>query len=254
MKKYIKHSLSKFQQYYFSIGKSKVECNICGWSGRKFIGGGWHPNTKCPKCNSMVRHRLVHASIDKNNEIILSNIKSILHFAPDSCLADYLRNICNQYTTADFLAVGYNYGNIDLELDISSMATIESESYSCLIALDVLEHVPDHKNAIKEIYRILSTNGYCILTVPQKDNLETTFEDNSIVDPVKRKEIFGQADHLRIYGNDFKELMENAGFKVKIMDEFSFESEFSKLHGLFPPIHSKNINATNYRKIYIGRK
>ena len=41
-----------------------------------------------------------------------------------------------------------------------------------------------------------------------------TFEDSNIVDPKERLRIFGQADHVRIYGQDYKNRLERVGFIV----------------------------------------
>lgn len=40
-----------------------------------------------------------------------------------------------------------------------------------------------------------------------------TYEDLSVTDPLERERLFGQHDHLRRYGPDFIQRLENAGFK-----------------------------------------
>lgn len=50
--------------------------------------------------------------------------------------------------------------------------------------------------ALHEIYRILVEGGMAIITVPQKDNLEETFEDSSIRTAEGRIKYFGHEDHL----------------------------------------------------------
>ncbi len=67
------------------------------------------------------------------------------------------------------------------------MQVLKDNSVDCLIACDVLEHIPDHKKAMEEINRVLRTNGVCILSVPQKDNLEITEEDITLITPELRK-------------------------------------------------------------------
>ena len=47
--------------------------------------------------------------------------------------------------------------------------------------------------------------------------LEKTFEDPSINDPKKQLELFGQPDHVRIYGKDYADRLYSAGFKVEII-------------------------------------
>lgn len=53
-----------------------------------------------------------------------------------------------------------------------------------------------------------------IFQIPQDYNRTTTFEDNSITDPNKRAEIFGQYDHVRVYGMDYFDKLRSIGFQV----------------------------------------
>jgi hypothetical protein len=48
---------------------------------------------------------------------------------------------------------------------------------------------------------------------------ETTFEDSRITAPEDRRILFGQDDHLRVYGRDYIERLQEAGFSVT-MDTF----------------------------------
>lgn len=238
-------------QFYLSWPKI-VQCNICGWEGKHFLDSRWHPYTVCPNCDSSVRHRLLFAAL-KTEQFSFNNLvagKRILHFAPETILANKLKNLAASYTTADLFRSGS-----DMKLDIANMSNFSDNSFDLLVACDVLEHVPEHIKAMQEIHRILSPGGYAILTVPQKDNLATTFEDPSIVDPKEREKIFGQIDHLRIYGDDFPQILEQAaGFKVTVVNESEFNQELVKKHVLFPPVLSQDPLATNYRKIFFAQK
>jgi hypothetical protein len=104
------------------------------------------------------------------------------------------------------------------------------------------------------MHRILADGGYCVLTVPQKDNLAITYEDLSITDPKEREKVFGQFDHLRIYGNDFVDMLEQSGFKVTVVNEGDFDMDLARKYVLFPPVLSTHPLATNYRKVFFGRK
>jgi len=47
-------------------------------------------------------------------------------------------------------------------------------------------------------------------------NKQNTLEDFSITDPKERERVFGQNDHVRIYGLDKKDRLEAAGFTVHV--------------------------------------
>jgi SAM-dependent methyltransferase len=228
------------------------ECNVCGWEGRRFDSDEWHPFTICPNCRSQVRHRLLVGALAGQDELSYARIidgRTVLHFAPEPVLHSVLADHAAKYVTADYLR-----DNVDLRLDISDMQTVRSNSFDVVVACDVLEHVPDDRKAMREIHRILSPDGYAILTVPQKDELAVTYEDNSLVTPEERERAFGQWDHLRIYGDDFAGMLESAGFKVTAVDETWFPEHAVRRHILLPPVPSTHPLATNYRKVFFARK
>jgi predicted SAM-dependent methyltransferase len=174
--------------------------------------------------------------------------KRVLHFAPEANISNILKMYTESYTTADI------NDDHDIKLDISNMNIINDDEFDVVIACDVLEHVKNDISAMKEIFRILNTNGYAILLVPQKDNLKKTYEDPSIISPEGRTHAYGQADHLRMYGDDFKQKLQDVGFSVTVVDENNFKKEESNKFVLFPPVLSKHPLATNYRKVFFARK
>jgi SAM-dependent methyltransferase len=176
--------------------------------------------------------------------------KVVLHFASEHSIGLLLKQYAQRYLTADLASK-----RADLRLDISSMPSIESNTFDLVLASDVLEHVPQDIQAMREVYRVLRPRGYAILTVPQKDNLAETIEDSSIVTPEERERAYGQSDHVRIYGADFSKRLAAAGFlEVTVIDAASFPKELVERHVLFPPRLSDRPLATNYRKIYFARK
>ncbi len=234
-----------------------VKCNICHNKTLRFGSDAWHEFVICQNCGSQIRHRLLMAAFqhtdDFNYKKIIEN-RTILHFAPDLCLRNFFEVKSKKYLTADFMAEGYSYDSISLNIDISMMSVLQDNSIDVLLALDVLEHVPNHLEALTESFRVLKSGGICIFTIPQKDGLDKTFQDNTFVSPEERIKHYGQWDHLRIYGNDFKEFMKNVGFNVTVIDENFFSQNLVNKHVLFPPILSSNPLATNYRKVYFGIK
>ena len=116
------------------------------------------------------------------------------------------------YTTTDL-----NSPIADVKADICDLP-FKDDSFDTIICNHVLEHIKDDTKAMKEIYRTLKPGGTAILQIPQDLNRKDTFEDDSIVDPKERAKVFGQYDHLRIYGRDFFDKLRTVGFKVLEVD------------------------------------
>ena len=53
-----------------------------------------------------------------------------------------------------------------------------------------------------------------IFQIPQDLSRATTFADDSITDPKERAKIFGQYDHVRVYGKDYFDKLRGIGFTV----------------------------------------
>ena len=87
---------------------------------------------------------------------------------------------------------------------------------------------------MQELYRVLKPNGTAIIQVPYDRNRTTTFQDDSIIDPKKRTEIFGQYDHVRIYGMDYFEKLASVGFTVNAVDYTKNFSEIELEHYRLP--------------------
>jgi SAM-dependent methyltransferase len=230
----------------------RVQCNACGWRGRTLASDSWHPYTKCPRCRSRVRHRLLCAALeylDRFKATALVHGKRVLHFAPEPQVSCWLRNRAAQYVTSDPAMEG-----VDLRLDLCRMADVPDGAYDLTVACDVLEHVADDSTALREIHRILAPLGWAILTVPQQDGLAAKYEDPALTTPEARTQAFGQRDHLRIYGDDFVYFVEAHGFTVAAVDEHSFDPALARRLVLYPPIPSIRPLATNHRKVFFARR
>jgi predicted SAM-dependent methyltransferase len=101
-------------------------------------------------------------------------------------------------------------------LDITNMPGVASGSMDVVYCSHVLEHVSDDRMAMREFARVLKPSGWAVLLVPIW--AEHTFEDPSVTDPKERERLFGQDDHVRRYGPDFADRVNEAGFDVRIYD------------------------------------
>lgn len=247
----LKKVKNRINRYWVKFPR-RVQCNVCNWQGRRLLSDAWHPYTICPNCGSQVRHRLMIAAMNFSeplSKVVLIKNKKVLHFAPEPQFMNMLKMYSNEYLTADFMR-----DDVDLKLDMCDMGNLADNSYDLIIACDVLEHVSNDSEALNELFRVLRPQGWAIITVPQKDGLTETYEDVSITTATGRLEAFGQEDHLRIYGENFPNILESHHFDVTTIDEQSFDNDMVKRKVLFPPVLSSHPLATNYRKVFFAQK
>jgi SAM-dependent methyltransferase len=206
------HLTKKLRSQYHATGPCFCPC--CNSTIRKFRAFGVppRPNAACPKCGSLERHRLVWLYLrDKTN--FYSATLRVLHFAPEPVFARAFINRSNlQYVSGDL-----NSPLAALKLDIMHLP-FNTDSFDVILCSHVLEHVHDDVAAIKELYRVLKPSGWAIVQVPIDPTLEKTFEDPTIVSPDERQAAYGYFEHVRLYGRDYKDRLERAGFSVVVDD------------------------------------
>ena len=105
----------------------------------------------------------------------------------------------------------------DRKIDITDI-NFENNYFDFIICNHVLEHIVDDQKTMRELFRVLKPEGFAILQVPISRKAKETFEDFSITTPGEREKYFGQKDHVRIYGKDYKNRLESIGFKVELYD------------------------------------
>ena len=109
------------------------------------------------------------------------------------------------------------------------MESIEAEdsSFDLVIANHVLEHVNDDLKALAELYRVLDRGGRAILQTPFAANNAVTQEDDSRAsDAIGRLELYGQEDHVRLFGMDIFERFGSVGFVPEVSDHTSVLGDF----------------------------
>ena len=99
----------------------------------------------------------------KNETEFFSKKLKVLHFAPEQAFYKRFRNLSNlDYTTTDL-----NSPLADVKADICDLP-FKNESFDFILCNHVLEHIPDDKKAMQELYRILKPGGTAILQIPQE--------------------------------------------------------------------------------------
>jgi len=188
---------------------------IDGKSFKSFLPYGYgtqRNNVLSPSTLSLERHRLLWLYLQNETNFFTAQ-KRVLHFAPEQAFYKRFKKMPKlDYTTTDL-----NSPLADVKADICNLPFQDNE-FDIIFCNHVLEHIPDDTKAMQELYRILKPHGFGVFQIPQDLNREKTFEDNSITDKKERAEIFGQYDHVRIYGRDYFDKLRSVGFKVEEVD------------------------------------
>ena len=187
-------------------------CPICQSYFRKFLSTPDRKNVICSKCGSFERHRLIWLFLKTKTNFFYDSLK-VLHFAP----LLYLQKISKKLPNLEYISVDLNSPLVMIKMDITNLL-FKDNSFDVIICNHVLEHVNDDRKALKELFRVLKIGGWAIITCPIDYNRVTKFEEFSIRTPEERKIFYGDQDHLRIYGKDFKNYLETVGFIVNEID------------------------------------
>lgn len=222
------------------IGGAKY-CSICENNVKSFeptgvdsplfqkhyiIGGGIRNNAICPVCGAKDRERWLKQVIETKTDI-LSEKKRVLHIAPERFVEPIIRrNTLCDYYTGDIIP-----RRADHVVDVTNIQ-FEDSFFDYVILNHVMEHIKDEALALNEIKRVLKRDGKLILSFPICMDMDT-FEDDSISKPEECLRYYGQEDHVRLYGRDYKEHIENYGFDVKVYSPKDiYDHELSRKYGL----------------------
>jgi SAM-dependent methyltransferase len=189
-------------------------CPVCEKGLRKFLTITWG-DTTCCLCKSSERHRLVWLFFHKRTQLFDGKPRKMLHVAAEIQFERVLAaKLGSGYITADLLDPGAM-----IRMDITNIE-YPDESFDVIYCSHVLEHVINDTMAMREFARVLKPDGWAVILVPITS--DKTFEDPSVIDPKDRLRIFGQEDHVRIYGPDFVERLKSAGLAVQKISSSDF--------------------------------
>ena len=201
----------------FSLKGNKYTDPIDGKSFRRFLPYGYgkqRENALSPSTLSLERHRLMWLFLRDDTDFFTSKEKiKTLHIAPEQCFLDLFRKQKNlEYITSDLESP-----IADVKADICNLP-FDDNSFDVVFCNHVLEHIINDTKAMQELYRVLKKGGFGIFQIPQDLSREKTFEDNTITNRRERAEIFGQYDHVRVYGRDYFNKLRSVGFAVDEID------------------------------------
>lgn len=209
---------------YKILGSSGVRyhCPVCGYKGSFFVSKSnelriaWH--SVCPACNSRSRHR----GLKFLYEEMLTNQPAahILHFAPEPILTKVIKQFDQViYQTTDFLLEDVDFPGEDIQ-----SLHFQDASFDLVLCNHVIEHVPDDRQALMEIARILKPGGKAVITIPGVWKRQETvyFKD------------LRHNGHYRDYGMEVVHLFQSVFSHVEVKNLHDYQQSPSKgfVHGI----------------------
>lgn len=167
----------------------------------------------CPSCNANDRDRHLWLYMKASGVVGSLEGANILHMAPEWGL-EPLIEACKpgSYVRGDLFPTHAHYQRVDLEnLDFGN------DSLDLVICNHVLEHVHHLEKALSEIFRCLKPGGLLIAQTPYAPVLKHTFEMKHIPDAATAKLLYGQEDHVRLFGGDIVDYFHAAGLQGDLL-------------------------------------
>lgn len=200
-------------------------CNVCGnrigrympagerselFSDHYVIGGGYREHAVCPVCGALDRDRWQHYVIEYETDILKSRCR-VLHIAPEAACYRFIRE--NPY--CDYYTGDIEIGSAMHQIDLTDIQFCNN-FFDYVIANHVFEHISDEQKMFEEIRRVLKPEGAVICSFPICMDMDT-LEKKEELSAEERLRYYGQKDHVRLYGRDFKEHIEQFGFDIKVI-------------------------------------
>lgn len=188
-------------------------------------------NFSCPNCGAHDRERHLLLYLAKLKLLGIFSNSRVLHFAPEQWFSKMIEiQGPRVYVKADLYPQNEGVKKVNI-LDIAYSA----DEFDVVVANHVMEHVDDDLKALSELHRVLRLGGLAILQTPYSSKLHRTLADPGIDDDYCRLQVYGQEDHVRLYGQDIFDRFEQAGFRSLVVTHEVVLPEYS------PGIYGVNV-------------
>ena len=99
----------------------------------------------------------------------------------------------------------------------------ENDSFDAVTVGFGVRNFENLNKGLEEIKRVMKKGGLGIVQVPFYDPIpEKTIEDKTVVSKKEREKLYGQSDHVRKYGKEYKGRLESTGLHVKVIKPNKF--------------------------------
>ena len=162
-----------FNHFLSYMGGTK---NVSPWFQKLKEVGSDIDNFYCPHCESLDRERHLFMYFDKLG--LWDKIKGahVLHFAPEFQVEKKIQSLSPRtYIKADLYPLDDSIQRMD-----ATMIPFGDATFDFLLFNHILEHIPDYKKALAELYRVLKPGAIAIMQTPFSRLLQCNFEDEGI--------------------------------------------------------------------------
>jgi SAM-dependent methyltransferase len=134
---------------------------------------------------------------------VLRRDTSVLHPAPEPGLFFRISQLCREYKAVDYDPCQYDKWNPKVEfIDLCKIDETLEGTFDLIIHNHVLEHIPcSVSSVLAQLRSRLNQGGIMLFSVPIRPEAKTTENLDSNLTHEDRKRLFGQWDHLRIFGD-----------------------------------------------------
>ncbi len=169
-------------------------CELCSQATRFTLVGGADPNWResqtCARCGLISRVRFAFLLADlpalrRGDAIYMTEQTTPAYFwllraGLDTVGSEYVEDPTRRELLSNYIRI--QTGGLESRLrheDVTRL-TFRDARFDRLFSFDVLEHVPDHRAALREFARVLKPGGLAVVTVPFDVNAEASLRRASI--------------------------------------------------------------------------
>lgn len=190
------------------------------------------PDARCSICGSLERHRLAFLLLRD----CIPPGQTVLHVAPEATMLPWLVSLSREYLSIDLHSPAMR------RMDLTNLE-LSDGTQTLIWCSHVLEHVPDDRKALAELFRVLAPGGLLMLQVPIRGSV--TREDPTVQTDTARLEQFLQEDHIRLYGLDLKDRIEDSGFVCEVLSSEALPVEDQRRYSVRTPL---------FRQVFLCRR